>query len=248
MQTNDKTYIYGKHVVSEALAHRAGAVRHLYFVGGHANDHLLARAKELGIPFDHCDDKHLPQGVEKGVVHQGVLALVSPGKLLVPFKRFVDELTIGDEPLALVLLDELIDPQNVGAIIRNAAAFGVSGVLIPEYRQAQVTGTVVKISAGMAFTVPLVEVGNVNTAIRILQDKGFWVYGLVMDGDTPLPSEQFTKPTLFVVGNEGRGIREKTEDLCDFHLSIPMAPDCESLNAATSAAVAFYAWRTQRGA
>lgn len=241
----EKTYIYGKHVVALALARMPQAIKHVYFVSGGDTEALLSQAKQLGLPLDHCDEKHLPQGVERNVVHQGVLALVNPGKLMVPFKQFIDELAVAPET-GLVLLDELIDPQNVGAIIRSAAAFGVAGVLIPEYRQAQVTGTVVKVSAGMAFSLPLVEVGNVNTALRALKDKGFWVYGLTMDGDTALPSEQFTTPSVFVIGNEGRGIREKTEELCDFKLRIPIEQDCESLNAAASAAVTLYAWRNQR--
>jgi len=242
----DKTYIYGKHVVALALERTPRAIKHLYFVSGSDTKALLARAQALDLPHDHCDEAHLPQGVERDVVHQGVLALVNPSKLMVPYKRFVEELTVTPST-GLVLLDELTDPQNVGAVIRNAAAFGVAGVLIPEYRQAQVTGTVVKVSAGMAFSLPLVEVGNVNTALRDLKDKGFWLYGLTMNGDTKLSDEQFTKPSVFVLGNEHRGLREKTEELCDFRIRIPIEQKCESLNAAASAAVVLYAWNNQRG-
>lgn len=242
----DKTYIYGKHVVSLALERSPSAVKHLFFVSGSDTRKLVEQARALGVTFDHCDDAHLPQGVEKGAVHQGVLARIDASKLMVPFKQFVEGVEVSPS-VGLVLLDELTDPQNVGAVIRNAAAFGISAVLIPEYRQAQVTGTVVKVSAGMAFSLPLVEVGNVNTALRALKDKGFWIYGLTMNGDTELQKEQFTTPSVFVIGNEGRGIREKTEELCDFKLRIPIEKKCESLNAAASAAVTFYAWRNQRG-
>jgi 23S rRNA (guanosine2251-2'-O)-methyltransferase len=242
----DKTYIYGKHVVALALEKSPGTVKHLYFVSGSDTNTLVEQAKALGVSYDHCDDKHFPQGVDQDVVHQGVIALVNPSKLMVPFKQFVEGLEVSPR-MGIVLLDELTDPQNVGAVIRNAAAFGISAVLIPEYRQAQVTGTVVKVSAGMAFSLPLIEVGNVNTALRTLKDKGFWIYGLTMNGDTELSGEQFTTPSVFVLGNEGRGIREKTEELCDFKLRIPIEKKCESLNAAASAAVTFYAWRNQRG-
>ncbi len=247
MQAKEQTYIYGKHPVSEALARAPQTVRHLYIVSGHGTESFAADAQRLNIPFDRCDAHHLPRGVDRNAVHQGILALVNPAKILVPYKQFMDELTVTDAT-ALVLLDELTDPQNVGAVIRSAAAFGVAGVLVPEYRQAQITGTVVKVSAGMTFALPLVQIGNVNTAIRDLKDKGFWVYGLTMDGDTALPQEDFTKPSVFVLGNEGRGLREKTEDLCDFRLSIPIEPNVESLNAAASAAVVLYAWKTQRAA
>jgi 23S rRNA (guanosine2251-2'-O)-methyltransferase len=244
MQQNDQTYIYGVHPVTEALKRMPGAVKHLYVVTGHDADDIIELARANNIPFDRCDENHLPHATDRTVIHQGVVALVHPGKVMQDYKAFIDGLTVTPDT-ALVLLDELTDPQNVGAVIRSAAAFGIAGVLIPEYRQAQVTGTVVKVSAGMAFVVPLVQVGNVNVVVRDLKERGFWVYGLTGNGTTNITKEQFTKPSVFVLGNEAYGMREKTEELCDFRLTIPIAKDCESLNAAASAAVTFYAWRTQ---
>lgn len=237
----EKTYIYGKHAVREAFLRAPGAVQHLYVVSGHDHSEYIAQARNLKIPYDKCDPGHLPRGVDRDAVHQGVLACITPGSIMQEYKSFINELSV-TEKTALVLLDELTDPHNVGAVIRSAVAFGIAGVLIPEHRQAQVTGTVVKVSAGMAFAIPLVQVVNVNTALRDLKERGFWVYGLVGDGGTMLPNEQFTKPSVFVLGNEANGLREKTEELCDFKLSIPIAKDCESLNASASAAVVFYAW------
>ncbi|MFZ2501025.1 MAG: RNA methyltransferase, partial [Minisyncoccia bacterium] len=142
----------------------------------------------------------------------------------------------------VAILAEVQDPHNVGAIIRSAAAFGLAGVLIPEHHQAGISGTVVKTSAGMAFRIPLVSIGNVNNAIKVLKEKGFWVYGLAMDGTAALGAEAFDTPSAFIVGNEGVGIREKTLEHCDVTLNVPMHPRTESLNAAVSAAVVFYAW------
>lgn len=244
MHSRDKSYIYGKRVIEEAFAHAAHAVKRLYVVRGSTDSPLLAQAKDLRIPIETCDAQHLPQGVDALANHQGLIAEVIPGKLEQEYRSFIEGLAV-TEHTALILLDELTDPQNVGAIIRSAAAFGIAGVLIPEYRQAQVTGTVVKVSAGMAFTIPLVQVGNVNTALRDLKERGFWIYGLTGDGDTLLTTEAFTKPSVFIIGNESRGMREKTEELCDFRLSIPIDARCESLNAAASAAVVCYAWRLQ---
>lgn len=244
--SKEQTYIYGKHAVGEALARAPEAVRHLYFVDGHGNEELLAKTKALKLPFDRCDEKHLPREVEYDVVHQGVIALISPGKIVREYKEFMEGLEVTSDT-ALIVLNELNDPQNVGAIIRSAAAFGVAGILIPEHRQAPITGTVVKVSAGMAFVLPIISIGNVNTVLRDLKDKGFWIYGLTGEGDTLITEEQFTKPSVFVFGNEGRGIREKTEEVCDFRLSIPIAENVESLNVASSAAVTLYAWRLQHG-
>jgi 23S rRNA (guanosine2251-2'-O)-methyltransferase len=94
----------------------------------------------------------------------------------------------------------------------------------------------------MAFRIPLVMVGNINNTLRDLKEKGFWVYGLDETATQLITEEKFDAPTAFVLGNEGTGIREKTRELCDILLSIPMSPKCESLNAATSGAIAFYAW------
>ena len=146
---------------------------------------------------------------------------------------------------SLLILGELEDPHNVGAIIRSAAAFGVSGVLIPQHNQAPVTGAVVKVSAGMAFRVPIVSVGNINNTVRDLKDKGFWVYGLDGEAEQTVSGETYEKPSVFILGNEGRGIREKTREMCDILLSIPMNPQCESLNVAASTAVTLFAWSSQ---
>lgn len=173
--------------------------------------------------------------------HQGVIGIMEPGKLLTSLPEFLKTLDMSKNP-AVVVLGEVQDPHNVGAIIRSAAAFGLAGVLIPEHNQAPVTGTVVKTSAGMAFRIPLISIGNVNYALKELKEKEFWTYGLAMEGSSALGEEKFDTPTAFVIGNEGAGIREKTLEACDITLSIPMHSRTESLNAAVSAGVVFYEW------
>ena len=90
--------------------------------------------------------------------------------------------------------------------------------------------------------IPIVSIGNVNHALAVLKEKGFWIYGLAMNGTVALGTDEFDAPAAFVVGNEGAGIREKTLAACDVTLSIPMHERTESLNAAVSAAVVFYEW------
>ena len=119
-------------------------------------------------------------------------------------------------------------------------AFGAGGVLLPKYRSCPVTGAVIKASAGMAFNLPLVSVPNVNLALRDLQSRGFWIYGLSGEGQHPLQAEQFTQPAVFVVGNEADGLREKTEALCDRVLTIPINTEAESLNVSVATAIALY--------
>ena len=233
--------IYGKHVVTEALRYAPHVVKEV-LLGTNAQD---AELKELiarhHIQMAPLREQDIARVVPNNAVHQGLIAVIDPAALVVKFDTFVNSLNPNADT-ALVVLGELQDPQNVGAIIRSAAAFGIAGVLLPPHNQAQITGAVVKASAGMAFRVPLVSIGNVNQTLRVLKEKGFWIYGLAMEGANELSKENFDAPAVFVVGNEGSGIREKTLDHCDIKLRIPMHPRTESLNAAASAAIVLYEW------
>ncbi len=160
------------------------------------------------------------------------------------YAEFIASLAITPDT-ALVLLDELQDPQNVGAIIRSAAAFGLAGVLLPEHNQAPVTDAVISVSAGMAYQIPLVQIGNVNQTVRDLKERGFWIYGLEGSAGKNLSEEKFDAPAVFILGNESKGIREKTREHCDVLLRIPLHPRCDSLNVAASAAIALHAWSRQ---
>lgn len=240
-RSQEKIYMYGRHALEEALAKAPRTVRKVFLSPEAAERDLRENLSKRGIAFSIMKTKEAAHLVGKEATHQGVIAVVDPSSLVVDFNTFKKNLKPTEETI-LVVLDELTDPHNVGAVVRSAAAFGASGVLIPEHRQAPITGAVVKVSAGMVFSVPLVSIGNVNYAVADLKEMGFKTYGLVMDGNVNVADEKFEAPTLFIVGNEGRGIREKTLDLCDVRLRIPMDPRCESLNASVSAAVVLYQW------
>ncbi len=240
-QERTKTYIYGKHALNEAINSRPEIIRKVFLSPEIEDKDLRDALKRLRIPVAVIKTKEAGRMVGQDTSHQGVIAIVDSYNMLVDFSDFMSELK-PDASTALVILDELTDPHNVGAIIRSAAAFGISGVLIPPHNQSPITGAVVKTSAGMVFRVPLVSIGNVNYAITRLKDMGFKVYGLAMQGSRNLSKETFDGPTLFVVGNENKGIRQKTLELCDASLRIPMNPRCESLNAAASTAVVLYQW------
>lgn len=237
----EKVYIYGKHALVEALENAPHVIRKV-FLDPDMRDttlrDLLEKQKISVAPLTQSAEM-----VGRDTVHQGVIAVMDPSALLISFEDFLKRLpTDPSDKSAVAILAEVQDPHNVGAIIRSAAAFGISAVFIPEHNQAGITGTVVKTSAGMAFRVPLVSIGNVNHTITVLKEKGFWTYGLAMDGKTSLSTETFDARAAFIIGNEGAGIREKTLEACDITLSIPMHPRTESLNAAVSAAVVFYEW------
>jgi 23S rRNA (guanosine2251-2'-O)-methyltransferase len=225
----------------EALQHAPHTVRKVFLSPEVGDGELRALLRKLNLTPGVLKGREIGQLVGRETAHQGVIAVTDPGALMLDLKKFIAGLRPTEKTM-LVLLDELTDPHNVGAIIRSAAAFGAAGVLIPVHNQAPITGTVVKTSAGMVFRIPLVSIGNVNQAVDGLKKIGFRTYGLVMKGSQSITDEKFDAPALFVVGNEGVGIRQKTFERCDVSLRIPMNARTESLNASVSAAVVLYQW------
>lgn len=241
----EKVYIYGKHALSEALQYAPQVLRKIFLSSEIAGDRDLQNLlKQKRIPFEVMEKRTASRMVGEDTSHQGVIAVADTTALVRDFKDFISTLKPTEDTM-LIIMDELNDPHNVGAIIRSAAAFGAAGVLMPTHNQAPITGAVVKSSAGMAFRVPLVAVGNVNYAIEALQKQGFKAYALAMKGSKNVSKVAFDAPSVFVVGNEATGIRQQTLKDCDEIIRIPMNPRCESLNASVSAAVVLYAWSAQ---
>lgn len=244
-EVRGKIYIYGKHALIEALQNTPRVIRKVFLAPDLRDTELRALLTKHDIPTATLAVGKGNELVGRDTAHQGVIATMDPSSLLISLDEFLKTLNLKSPPAggpAIAVLGEVQDPHNVGAIIRSAAAFGLSAVLIPEHNQAGITGAVVKTSAGMVFRIPLVSIGNVNNTLKVLKEKGFWIYGLAMNGATSLGTDVFDAPSAFVVGNEGAGIREKTIQACDVTLSIPMHSRTESLNAAVSAAVVFYEW------
>ena len=236
------TIIYGRHAVAALLGNAPERVVNLY-VAPSAMESIAEIAEARGVRIEPMTPGLLHKELE-GVVHQGIVARASLGGILQDYNAFVRALPTTPAS-ALVILNEITDPYNVGAIIRSAVGFGASGVLIPSHNQAPITGIVAKASAGTVFSIPLVGISNENQTIMDLKKRGFWIYGLAGEGDHELPQEKFDAPAVFVVGSESEGMRQKTREHCDILLRIPMSPKVESLNASVSAAVVLAAWSVQ---
>ncbi len=249
LRTGDKVYLYGKHALCEAVMAKPACIQKVFLDANAEGDkEITSLLSSHKIAFTPMKQNAAASSVGNDAVHQGVIAVINTEKLYTPLDEVMKLLDTSSPSLrsgpaaCFVLLDELHDPHNVGAIIRSAAAFGAHAILMPEHNQSPITGTVIKTSAGMVFRIPIVKIGNVNQTVRLLKEKRMWSYGLVMDGDTTLKAAEFDSPTLIIVGNESNGIREKTLELCDIKLTIPMSPDCESLNASVAASVVLYEW------
>ena len=237
-------YIFGKHAAREALAERPDIIREAHLADSFSDDELRLQLQQVGVPLRVLKEKNPPRGISSKAAHQGIVLGIEPTRLLRTYRDFIAQQSFTPDT-AFLLLQEVQDPHNVGAVIRSAAAFGLAGVFIPPHNQAPLTGSVVKVSAGMAFRIPLVEIRNVNATIRDLQERGAWVYGLAGEGEASTHTEVFDQPAVFVLGNEHEGLREKTRAACDALLRIPLDGRCESLNAAAATAVVLATWSAQ---
>jgi 23S rRNA (guanosine2251-2'-O)-methyltransferase len=172
--------------------------------------------------------------------HQGVVALGAAGKY-----GSLDDLAA--DARLVVVLDGVEDPHNLGAIIRTAHAAGAGAVVIPERRAAGLTDTVAKAAAGALEYLPLLRVGNINRALEVLKERGYWIYGVDERGDQVYSAAEYASPAVFVLGGEGKGIHELVRRHCDAIVRIPMAGKISSLNVSVAAGVVLFDWQRRQG-
>lgn len=233
-------YVVGRNPVLELLKSNK-EIDKLYIIKGDSQGSIkkiIGMAKDKGIHIQEVDRIKL-ESLADGNVHQGVAALVSEFKY-----SSIDEIlhkakSMGQDPFVLVL-DEIEDPHNLGAIIRTAECAGVHGIIIPKRRSARVNQTVYKSSAGAVEYVLIADVVNISRALIELKDKGLWAYGADVDGEGYHFNTELKGPTALVIGNEGKGISRLVKENCDFLIKIPMYGKISSLNASTSAAILIY--------
>lgn len=248
----EKIYLYGRNPLKEAILAsnrtKENVIEKLFLTKQSEEDpKIMSLVQGNKLTYDVVTYQEIESMVGRGVVHQGVCALLNEKNLYTPLEEVLSKAKSSSKNSVFILLDKLQDPHNVGAIIRSAVAFGVDAILLPDNDQVLINGTVIKTSSGMTFAIPIVKIGNVNTTLTKLKENSFWTYGLTGEGDTKLQTVTFDTNTVIVVGGEGEGIRTKTLEVCDFKLSIETNPLCESLNASNASAVVLYEWRKQQG-
>ncbi len=231
-------WIYGRNVVKLALT--AGARRRALRLAATAPAlKALGAGLPPALPVETVtgDALHELLGTHE---HQGVALQVEAFSYADP-----DELLTGD---VLVVLDEVTDPHNLGAVARTALAAGAAGLVLPKHRSAHVTPAAVKASAGTLEHLPVAQVTNVVSFLGDAKKAGFWTYGAAGEASTPYLDLDFTGRVVLVLGAEGRGLRPLVARTCDALVSIPMAPPVESLNVSVAAALLLYEVRRRRQA
>ncbi|MGE5536996.1 MAG: 23S rRNA (guanosine(2251)-2'-O)-methyltransferase RlmB [Gemmatimonas sp.] len=205
---------------------------------------LLARGEESGLPADLpirpeiVDRDTISHTLPDGAVHQGFAALAEP----LPESGLSDILTAaeGRERAIVLALDQVTDPQNVGAIVRSAAALGAIGVVMTEAHAPSSEGALAKAASGALERVPLARVPNLVGAFEKLKAEGFWIAGLEAGAPKTLAEANLSGRIVLVLGAEGTGLRRLTRERCDWLVRIPLSGAVESLNVSAAAACALY--------
>ncbi len=236
--------VAGRNPVTEVLSGDRDVERVFIADGAEGSvSKIVALAREKGVIIDFVPKERI-DGMAPNVKHQGVVAKVSEYKYADMEDVFARAEESGEDPF-IIILDEVEDPHNLGAIIRTAECAGAHGVVIPKRRSASLTQTVALSAAGAIENMPVVQVTNLGRAIEEMKEKGVWVGAADMDGETYYEAN-LTGPIALVIGNEGRGVGRLVKEKCDFVLSIPMKGRINSLNASNAAAILMYGIRRAR--
>ncbi len=239
--------IYGRKPVLEAIRSGSRAITHVYLLQGSRDgvlDQIESHAKARGIPIN-LETRHRMDTMAGNDNHQGVIA-VAENYQYADLQDLLDIARDKNEPAFILLLDEIEDPQNLGAILRSADAAGVHGVVITKHRSAEVNATVIKASAGAAEHVNTVKVTNMNETIKKLKDANVWVVGTDGEAKKNFYEYDYRQPVALVIGNEGSGLRRLVRENCDELVRIPMAGKMSSLNASVAAALVLFEVTRQR--
>jgi 23S rRNA (guanosine2251-2'-O)-methyltransferase len=232
-------WIYGHHAVGAALANPERKILRLAQAG----------AGEVPVVEGHEWEQVPPEVLESWLppraVHQGLAAKVHP----LPDRGIEDVIAAagGQEHAQVMILDQVTDPQNVGAILRSAAAFGALAVILTERHAAPESGALAKAASGALEYVPLIRVANLARALELLKKGGFWIAGLAAEGSQTLADAKLTGKVGLALGAEGPGLRRLTREHCDLLVRLPTGGAIDHLNVSNAAAVALYELVRNRG-
>ena len=240
-------YIVGRNPVIEHLQRRTQAVKKIWIVEGNTHSHIrhiVTLAEKAGVPVKYCARRELDR-LESSVPHQGVIAFVSPARYD-DLSSILAKIERSEHDALLIILDNIQDPRNLGAVLRTAEAVNADAVIIPKNRAVGITAAVHKASTGASTYVPIVKVANIAHTIDTLKDRGIWVAGAAEDASYLYTDADFSVPLCLVLGSEGKGLRRLVKQKCDYLVHLPMLGKIDSLNVSVAAGVLLYEVIRQR--
>lgn len=245
---NNTVDLPGKHPVIEALRAGRKCRKIVFYEGIEKNPRtreIEELAKNLGIQIQLRDKEHFEEKFPH-INHQSVYAVVEKRPTLEIEDLIAEAGKLNPNPF-LVIMDKILYPQNMGAVIRTAECAGAHGIIIPKRRTAEIGMSVSKISAGAVEHMMLAETSNIVRAMKTLKKNGYWIGGATMEGATLYTEVDYSGPFALVVGNEEKGIGPAVLKECDFRISIPLLGRIDSLNASVAAGILIYEVARQRG-
>jgi 23S rRNA (guanosine2251-2'-O)-methyltransferase len=231
-------WIYGHHAVTAALSNPKRQFRRLVATGMAIAEFLAPLSLPKAPIVERIEGDALNALLPAGSVHQGLAALVEPLPLI-DLSELLEDIPEG-AAAHLVILDQVTDPHNVGAILRSASAFGAAGLILTERHAAPESGALAKAASGALDHLPMVRVVNLARAIEAVKQAGFWCLGLASEGEMTLAEAKPSGRVALVLGAEGTGLRRLTREHCDQLLRLPTAGPIDQLNVSNAAAVALY--------
>ncbi|MCC6395982.1 MAG: 23S rRNA (guanosine(2251)-2'-O)-methyltransferase RlmB [Bacteroidetes bacterium] len=236
----------GRKPVLEALKAGRPLERILLLRGTHGGtiEDIRKLADQRGVPIVASEKQHFRDFAPEALT-QGVVAYAHD-RALVDLDQILEEVRQSGATGFLLILDQIEDPQNLGALIRTAECAGTQGVIVPRHHSAPVTPAAVKASAGATEHILIAEVANIVNAIEQLKNEGFWIVGLASEGEKLYTELDYSVPTAIVVGNEGQGLRRLVREHCDHLVRIPLFGKVQSLNASVAAALSMFEVVRQR--
>jgi len=242
-ETSDGTIrIWGNHAVEAALANEFRIVRRLHLTEN-AERRLATRIAARTPDVIHSSPRDLDRLAGPDAVHQGVVADVEP----LPESDLADLVATAEATgLPIIVLDQVTDPHNVGAILRSAAALGTAGIVMTRRHSPPMAGVLAKAASGALELVPVALVGNLAQALGALGEAGVTRLGLDGEGEHLLDDEPMSSPFALVFGAEGKGLRRLSRELCDRLCRIGTTGGLASLNVSNAAAIALYAASQRR--
>lgn len=234
IDTLNKTqyYIYGTYAVIAASQNKDRNVKKIFCL---SKQEQILKQNIKNYPIEVVDNNFITQKIGKDHLHQGVIALVDS-----VFKKNIEELKFATGKDRIVILDQICDPQNIGAIIRSAAAFGIDKIIMPKDNAPDENATIAKTACGCLELVQVAKVTNLQQSIKYLKDNGFWIVGLDAKGNQNIDQIINIDKIAIIIGSEGKGMRKLTSQSCDFLVSIPISSKVESLNASNASSIIFY--------
>ncbi len=229
---NMRNLIYGRNPLLSFIA--SGDIKEVYLQNNFSDKRILDEIKKKNIPFSYLTLPELNKLTENAN-HQGVAALVNPFKYS-SLKEIIESSKSKKQPL-VVILDEIVDPHNLGAIIRSCDAFDVDGLIIKSRNQVPVNMTVVKVSTGASKFVKIAMVNNLVNAIKELKENGFWVYASDGQAKSDYSKQNYDGKVALVMGSEGEGISPLVLRNSDFIIKIPMNGHVNSLNVSVATGI-----------